>query len=103
MAADWKAYPRRPKAKALGYQPQICGCSERPKAEALGYLEARARATAKSRSPSGMTNKKGNFNGNCKGRSLGITNRGTGNNNRNGNRRSFDFSTRKVRECFRSG
>jgi hypothetical protein len=36
---------------------------ERPKAEALGYPEATARAKAKSRSPSGMTNKKGNSNG----------------------------------------
>ena len=40
----------RPKAKALGYQPQIFRRLERPKAEALGYLEAKARALMVSRS-----------------------------------------------------
>ena len=35
----------RPKAKALGYQPDFVARRERPKAEALGYLDAKARAT----------------------------------------------------------
>ena len=66
-----------------GLKPPFFVAQKRPKAEALGYLDATATATAKSkynsicksRSPSGMTNKRSsdntndnsNSNGNSKG------------------------------------